>query len=267
MSGKPFVKHDRNLPLAGVLFDKDGTLIDFHATWGPAVHAMIHALADGDPALVQAQAEALHFSVGTKRFLATSPLIAGSTADYGRRWAEALGRADTDALKREIDALSAVESLKALTPIGEPLAVFVALRRMGLRLGVATNDSERSARRQIEALGLGELVEFVAGYDSGHGGKPDPGMALAFAAFLEADPTQIVMVGDSVHDLACGRAAGAVAIGVLSGPADRAALEPHADFVLRHVGDLPKLLARLGALRSKRSDSRPPPIKPPPHFR
>ena len=118
------MKHDRNLPLAGVLFDKDGTLIDFHATWGPAVHAMIHALADGDPALVQAQAEALHFSVGTRRFLATSPLIAGSTADYGRRWAEALGRADTDALKCEIDALSAVELLNALTPIGEPSGGF-----------------------------------------------------------------------------------------------------------------------------------------------
>ena len=260
------MKHDRNLPLAGVLFDKDGTLIDFHATWGPAVHAMIHALADGDPALVQAQAEALHFSVGTKRFLATSPLIAGSTADYGRRWAEALGRADADALKCEIDALSAVESLNALTPIGEPSAVFGALRRMGLRLGVATNDSEASARRQIGALGLGDLVEFVAGYNSGHGGKPDAGMALAFAGFLEADPAQIVMVGDSVHDLACGRAAGAVAVAVLSGPAERAALEPHADFVVEHIGDLPELLARLSALRSNRGRRRPPPIKPPPQL-
>ena len=70
-------------------------------------------------------------------------------------------------------------------------------------------------------------------------------MALAFARFLEADPSQIVMVGDSRHDLDCARAAGAVAVAVLSGPAERGALEPHADFVIDHIGDLPRLLAGL----------------------
>ena len=126
----------------GVLFDKDGTLIDFQLTWGPAVYAVIHALADGDSALMQAQAEALHFSIETRRFLEASPLVAGSTADYGFRWAQALGRTDLAVLKAEIDALSAVESLRALTPIAETPAVFSALSAMGLRLGIATNDSE-----------------------------------------------------------------------------------------------------------------------------
>jgi phosphoglycolate phosphatase len=113
---------------AGVLFDKDGTLIDFHLTWGPAVFAMIHRFAAGNPALVQAQADALQYSIETKRFLESSPLVAGSTADYGGRWADALGRSDLDVLKSEIDALSATESLKALTPIDEPPSVFSALR-------------------------------------------------------------------------------------------------------------------------------------------
>jgi len=255
------LKRAPSKPLVGVLFDKDGTLVDFERTWGPAVHAMIFALARGDAARIRAQADALHFSVDDKRFRMTSPIVAGSTADYGRLWAEALGRSDLEALKREIDSLSAVESLKALTPIGEPPAVFAALRALGLRLGVATNDSEQSARRQVEALGVGAHVEFVAGYDSGHGGKPDPGMALAFARFLEADPSQIVMVGDSRHDLDCARAAGAVAVAVLSGPAERGALEPHADFVIDHIGDLPRLLAGLtgpgGRLRTDGRGTRP----------
>src|SRR5271166_4310690 len=216
-----FVNRDPSTTLVGVLFD----------------------LAGGDAARVQAQADALHFSVEHRRFRMTSPLVGGSTADYGTLWAEALGRSGFETLKREIDLLSAVESLKALTPIGEPAAVFAALRAMGLRLGVATNDSEQSARRQIEALGVADHVEFVAGYDSGHGGKPDPGMVLAFARFLNAEPSQIVMVGDSRHDLDCARAAGAIAVAVLSGPAERGALEPHADFVVEHIGDLPKLLA------------------------
>lgn len=132
----------------GVLFDKDGTLIDFQQTWGPAVHAMIEALAGGDRELVRAQAEALHFSHEDKRFLTTSALVAGSTADYARRWGNALRRTDYDALKREIVSLAAVESLKTLTPICEMLELFASLRAMGLRLGVATNDSGRSARGQ-----------------------------------------------------------------------------------------------------------------------
>src|SRR5271166_2282412 len=58
---------------------------------------------------------------------------------------------------------------------------------------------------------------------------------------------QIVMVGDSRHDLDCARAAGAIGVAVLSGPADRRSLTPHADFVIETIGDLPELLADLTA--------------------
>lgn len=240
------MKQDDLSGLVGVLFDKDGTLIDFQQTWGPAVHAMIEAFAGGDRELVRAQAEALDFSHEEKRFMATSALVAGSTADYARLWGNALRRTDYDVLKHEIDALAAVESLKTLTPVCEMLELFASLRAMGLQLGIATNDSERSARGQIEALGLADLVDFVAGYDTGHGAKPDPGMVLAFARSMGADPRQIVMVGDSLPDLEAARSAGAVAVAVLSGLAERAELAPHADFVIEHVGDLPGLLVSIG---------------------
>jgi phosphoglycolate phosphatase len=235
------------MSVLGVLFDKDGTLIDFQETWGPATHAVIHALAKGDRDIMRAQAEILHFSIDDKRFRPTSPLIAGSSASYGRSWGEALGRTDFAALKLEIDRLTAIESLKALTPIGEPAQALGALRAMGLRLGVGTNDSEQSARRQIAALGLEETIEFVAGYDSGHGGKPDPGMVLAFARHLGVAPSRIAMVGDSRHDLDAARAAGALAVAVLSGPADREALAPHADHVVDDIEALPALFAELGS--------------------
>lgn len=235
------------MPIAAILFDKDGTLIDFDGTWGPATYEVMRALAKGDEAALLRQAEALHFSLDTRRFLITSPLIAGSSASYGSLWGEALGRSDLDALKREIDALTAIESLKSLAPIGRPSEILAALKARGLRLGLATNDSEASAKRQAAALGLTEFLDFIAGYDSGHGGKPEPGMALAFARHVGVAPSAVAMVGDTLHDLRSARAAGALAVAVLTGPAAIADLAGEADHVLDDIGGLLALIDRLAA--------------------
>ena len=233
------------MKLSGVLFDKDGTLVSFEKTWGPTIGAVIATLAKGDAGKLAAQAAVLQFSIEDETFLPTSPVIAGSTMQLGFNWARALGRTDFFTLKAEIDELTAVESLRALTPIGAPAEVIAELRGLGLSIGLATNDSEASARRQLAKLGLAEAIDFVAGYDSGHGSKPDPGMVHAFAKRIGARAAQVVMVGDTRHDLDAARAAGALAIAVLSGPAGREELAPHADHVLDDISTLPGLLAGL----------------------
>jgi phosphoglycolate phosphatase len=229
--------------LRGVLFDKDGTLIDFQRTWGPAIHAVIHALAGGDAEKIRAQAECLHFNVETRRFRATSPIIGGATSHYGPAWALALGRTDLAALRGEIDTLAAAACMDSLTPVGEPARTLQALRTAGLKVGLATNDAEASARRHLAQLELTEMMDFVAGYDSGHGAKPEAGMVLAFAREIGAEPEEIALVGDSLHDLESARAAGAIAVAVLSGVAGREDLAPHADYVVADISVLPALFA------------------------
>ena len=67
-----------------------------------------------------------------------------------------------------------------------------------------------------------------------------PGMALAFCNAVGISPEEAAMVGDAVHDLAMGRAAGFdLNIGVLSGTSGREDLEDFADLVLDSVNDLP----------------------------
>jgi phosphoglycolate phosphatase len=145
----------------------------------------------------------------------------------------------------DLDKSFAAETLRTLMPIGDPLAVLEGLRTRGIKLGLATNDAEANARQQLAALGLAGHMDFMAGYDSGHGGKPEPGMVLAFAATLGVTPDRVALVGDTPHDLQAARAAGAVAIGVLSGPMGRACLEPEADHIIATIADLPALLDRL----------------------
>jgi len=238
------------MPFKALLFDKDGTLIDFDATWGPAAYEVMRALSGGDAEKLRALMIVSHYVEAERRFRPTSPLVAGSSASYGPLWAEALGRTPGPDLYGEMDDLFRYWGLETLAPIGEPAVIAAALKARGLRLGIATNDAERSARAQATALGLGPYLDFVAGYDSGFGAKPHPGMVLAFAAACGCRPDEVALIGDTLHDLHAARAAGTTSIAVLTGPtrADaRSDLEPHADYVIGSIAELPALLDRLAA--------------------
>jgi phosphoglycolate phosphatase len=245
------------MALQGILLDKDGTLIDFDATWGPATFEAMRVLSNGDRDKLEALMRISHYVEPELRLLPSSPLVAGSSEDYGPAWAEVLGRDSGPEFFREMDDLFALWGLKSLAPIHDPVGVVGSLKRQGLSIGVATNDSEISAKAQSEAMGLSPFLDFIAGYDSGFGGKPDPGMVLAFATACGIAPGAVALVGDSLHDLHAARAAGSIAVAVLTGPLREAArpeLEPYADFVIGSIAELPALAASLLANASP-SDS------------
>jgi phosphoglycolate phosphatase len=236
------------MTLRGILFDKDGTLIDFDATWGPAAYEVMRELAGGDAAKLRTLMEISHYVEEERRFLPSSPLVAGSSAHYGPLWAAALERPAGPDLYREMDDRFAHWGLASLAPIHEPAALCADLKGRGLVLGIATNDAERSARMQSAALGLDPYLAYIAGYDSGFGAKPGPGMVQGFIDLVRCAPHEVALIGDSIHDLHAARAAGALAICVLSGPlraAARAELEPHADHVIDSIADLPALVETL----------------------
>jgi len=236
--------------LRAILFDKDGTLIDFDATWGPAAYEVMRALAVADEAAFAELVRVSEYILAERRFLPSSPLVAGSSANYGPLWAQALKRPASADFYREMDELFGHFGLRSLSPIGRPADLARSLTARGLRLGIGTNDAESSARAQAAALGLMPHLDFIAGYDSGFGGKPHPGMVLAFAEACAVRPDETALVGDSLHDLEAARAAGAMPIAVLTGPlgaAARADLEPHAEYVLASVDDLPALLDEMSS--------------------
>lgn len=216
-------------PIRALLFDKDGTLIDFEASWGPAVATVLQELADGDPGLLARLAAASGFDPRTRLIAAGSLLIAEPTSVFGAVWADLLGVAATPDFLAGLDARLCKATTANLAPIGDPLRILRDLAARGYRVGVFTNDAEASARAHLAKLGLTELLCFIAGYDSGFGAKPDPGPVAAFARAAGVTPAEVAVIGDTPTDLAAARAAGAVAIGVLSGPmADDLRREPAA---------------------------------------
>ena len=223
------------MPIRAILFDKDGTLVDIQLTLGPATCDVLWRLSNGDQAMVARLAELTRVDAVARRLMPGCPVISEATDVYGRTWAQELGRSYTPEFGREIDRLFLETTLEHLQPIGDPRAVLADLRDRGYRLGIMTNDAEANTRAQMQRLGIDGLVEFLAGYDSGFGQKPDAAPVLAFASAAGVAPGEIAVIGDSPHDLIAARAAGAIAIGVLSGPNGAEALAPHADILLPSI--------------------------------
>lgn len=226
----------------GIIFDKDGTLFDFGATWNAWAQGLIVQLSGGDAQLALRLAAAADFDLGTGAFRPSSPIIAGTNREAAECIASVLPGQDIAALEALMTEHAARAPLAPPVDLG-PLMDTLAGR--GIRLGVMTNDSEHAARAHLTAAGVLDRFAYVAGFDSGHGAKPAPTPLLAFARQEALAPERVAMVGDSTHDLIAGRAAGMVTVAVLTGMADADTLSPHADVVLPHIGHLPEWLDQL----------------------
>lgn len=227
--------------LDALLFDKDGTLFDFHATWGTWGGTVITELSGGDKKLRADLAEAMCYDLSQNRFDPTSPFIAGTNREVAELLADTVGTRSADDIEEHLMHSAAAAPQIEAVPLAPLLDGFKA---QGLVLGVLTNDSEYAARANLTGVGVAETFDFIAGFDSGYGFKPKPDPCLAFAKIMNLDPARVAMVGDSTHDLFAGRAAGMQTIAVLTGTAPRSQLAPHADVVLPDIGYIPVWLMK-----------------------
>lgn len=234
--------------IRAILFDKDGTLIDFRATWLPAYERIVRELFGADDRMASILLSAGGYERESGRIEPTSVLAAGTNLEIAALWARLTGRADVAEIAGEVNRRFMEHAETSLVPVADLAALFRSLRRRRLDLGVATNDSEQALAAQLRRLQIDELVDFSCGYDSGHGAKPGPGMVSAFARHRDLPASAIAVVGDSLHDLEMARSAGAgLAIGVLTGASPRELLEAHADHVIDSIAEIEMLLMPSGS--------------------
>ena len=220
------------MTIKAIIFDKDGTLFDFRQSWGAWTKAL---LAELHPYARDDLAQVLGFDPVNIAFAPDSPIIAQTVFEIADSIHLHLQGMTRNALIERMNTLGVAAPMVPAVALPQVLS---GLKSRGLKLGLATNDSEGPARAHLSTAGVIDLFDFIAGCDSGYGGKPAPGQLLAFAAAIGLPPAQIAMVGDSLHDLDAARRAGMKAVGVLTGPALRATLTPHADVVLGTIDEL-----------------------------
>ena len=233
--------------IKGILFDKDGTLIDFHATWFVIGDMMALRAAGGDRARADMLLELAGFDFAAHRFRPDSIFAAGSNADIVELWYPQLEGAARHVVLDEFDAVSARH--EGAHPVELPGCrdALAVLHRAGMRMAIATNDSTGGAERALAALGVAQMFEAAYGYDAVANPKPAPDIVHAFCDLTGLRPGQLAVVGDNSHDLQMARAGGAgLAIGVLSGTGTLTSLSRLADVVLDSIADLPAYLEGRG---------------------
>lgn len=230
--------------IKGILFDKDGTLVDFNATWLSIADFMAMDAAEGDRWKADRLLAAAGFDFVNKRFRPDSIFASGTNMDVVELWFPRLSDEDQMLAVARFNEITSVQGSSMAVALPGIVAALTALHKRSYRLGVATNDSTAGAEKTMVTLGVAQLFDAAYGYDAVANPKPAPDTILAFCDLTGLRPAEIAMVGDNRHDLEMARAGGCgLAVGVLSGTGTRESLSSIADVVLDSVADLPDFLS------------------------
>ena len=234
------------MAIKGILFDKDGTLIEVNGTWIPLYYDMFKTHYGLDETGANVLLTRAGYDVESKSFRAGSVLAAGTTKELVSVWWPELNADQQSERVHYINNTIAPQAKKYVKPLMKLDQVFEELHAMGLVLGLGTNDSEASGRAHMTHLDVHHYFDVMIGADSVAVPKPSGQMIARFAEMTGLHASEVAMVGDNSHDMDEARAGKAgLAIGVLSGNARHEDIAHLADHVIDSVAGLPALLKGL----------------------
>jgi len=226
-----------------VIFDKDGTIIEFGPMWSGWAVTLAEALRTTTARPVEGPLFAmLGYDAETGTVLPGGGLAATPMARLRDRTRDVLltiGLDEAEAERALELTWQAPDPVALARPLGDLGGLFRWLHDGGRRVAVATSDDRVPTERTLAALDLARAIDATVCADDGVPVKPAPDMVLRLCTALGLAPIRAAVVGDSPADMAMARAAGAgLTIGVLTGVGKREDLEPLADVVIASVEEL-----------------------------
>lgn len=226
-----------------IIFDKDGTLIDFDAMWGGWSVYLAEQLQQVSGLDVRTGLyEAFGYDATARKVLAGGKLASRPMAYLYQVAVEVMERAGLSSPKAaEVveKAWHIPDPVMLAKPFTDLRLLFAGLRKQGIQIAIATADDRAPTQAMVEAMDIEEYIATMVCADDGIPSKPAPDMVLTICERLKVDPKKVMVIGDTTSDLKMARAAGAgLAVGVLSGVSKARDLIPHADVIIDSVDDL-----------------------------
>lgn len=225
------VSHHR-FDVDAVVFDKDGTLLDLDASWGPIALSWIEGVAPGDDAVIGVLAGALGLDLLSGRLRPDSVFAMSTLAriEAETRLLLASSGWSRDRIEHAITAgggaIDDTVAAMPMTALADVAVLMRELRAAGLGVAVFTSDEPDPTTMFLGRFGLHELVDVVITAADVSDAKPSPEGLRTIAAALDTTTERLLMVGDSVADRDAALAAGSPFVAV--GHAARAAAGAHA---------------------------------------
>lgn len=229
-----------------VVFDKDGTLIDFHAMWSDWAEALAARVVAGTTEAVREPLYAmLGYDPAARVARPGGGLISTPMARLREMTIAVLldaGVGASDAEHVVAAAWHAPDPATLAQPLADLPALVGRLHAASRLVAIATSDDREPTLRTLEALGLGARIDGIVCADDGVTNKPSGDPVLHLCRELAVDPERTAVVGDSPADIAMGQRAGAgLVVGVRTGVGADADLAG-ADVIVDSIADLEAVL-------------------------
>ncbi len=198
-----------------VIFDKDGTLLDFKQTWVNIIRELFAAIGrrtsmhDGLDRMLQ---KALGVFTGEREIDGNGPFAMGTSSEVntilalclyleGMRW----DRAQEIVRQAEDEVFKGPVRERNLHVAQGALDLLKRLKARGILTALATNDNKSDSTRDMEVTGALAYLDLVVGSDDVKQSKPAPDMIHLICKRLTQNPMQTVMIGDTPMDAIMGR--------------------------------------------------------------
>jgi len=205
----------------GILFDKDGTLLDFMSLWGSWSESLYQHYASRLPADIAPLSELwgiVHDDAGeVSDYHRSGPLAMGSIHDLvailawqgyrlGLSWGDSLRLA----WESKAYADRAMEQMRPAFPLPGVMDLLQQSYDHGLQLGIVTADETAEAIKHMKWTGMYRYFQVILGHDSVERGKPHPDLVEQACLALGLAPHEVAVIGDTNGDMQMGNAAGAL---------------------------------------------------------
>ena len=200
------MRHRKGAPVAAVLFDIDGTLVDSNYLH---VHAWYRAFTDVG---IPVDAWRIHRSIG----MDGDTLVATLAEDADE---------DTRSRAKDLNSRYYKESASLLRPLPGALELLEAVEKLGIQVVLATSAPEDELAILRDVLDCDNLVSAMTSSEDVDTAKPRPDIINVALDRVGVDAAHAVFVGDAVWDVEACKRADVVAIGLLSGGVSKCELE------------------------------------------